>query len=109
MPSWPPRVEVTSPDCWPCSTPTRWSCADAAAVRMGSDALVSGAQSVAETFAGRARAARPALIDGGAGAAWLQGGETKVAFAFTVVDGRITEIELLADPDVVGAARVELV
>ena len=83
--------------------------ADAAAVRMGSEALVSGAQSVAENFAGRARAARPALIDGAAGAAWLQGGETKVAFAFTVVDGRITEIELLADPDVVGAARVELV
>ena len=83
--------------------------ADAAAVRMGSDALVSGARSVAETFAGRARAARPAQIDGGAGAAWLQGGATKVAFAFTVVDGRITEIELLADPDVVSAARVQLV
>ncbi len=83
--------------------------ADAAAVRMGSDALVSGAQSVAETFAGRARAARPALIDGGAGAVWLQEGATKVAFAFTIVGGRITEIELLADPDVVSAARVRLV
>ena len=83
--------------------------ADAAAVQMGSDALVSGAQSVAQTFAGRARAARPALIDGGAGAAWLQEGATKVAFGFTIVDGLITEIELLADPDVVGAGRVRLV
>ena len=44
--------------------------ADGAAVQMGSEALVTGARSVAETFAGRARAARPALIDGGAGAAW---------------------------------------
>ena len=82
--------------------------ADAAAVRMGSDALVSGAQSVAGTFAGRARVARPALIDGAAGAAWAHKGQTKVAFAFTIVDGRITEIELLADPDVISEARVQL-
>jgi hypothetical protein len=75
---------------------------------MGSEALVSGAESVAETFAGRARAARPALIDGGAGAAWVHAGDTKVAFGFTIVDGRITEIELLADPDVLSDARVEL-
>ena len=38
-----------------------------------------------------------------------QEGTTKVAFGFTIVDGRITEIELLADPDVVGADRVRLV
>jgi RNA polymerase sigma factor (sigma-70 family) len=82
--------------------------ADGAAVQMGSTALVTGARGVAETFAGRARAARPALVDGGAGAAWLRDGETKVAFGFTVVAGRITEIELLADPDVVGGPRVQL-
>ena len=83
--------------------------ADGAAVQMGSEALVHGARSVAETFAGRARAARPALIDGGAGAAWQRGGETKVAFGFTVVDGLITEIELMADPEVLGPQRVVLV
>jgi len=83
--------------------------ADAAAVQMGSEALVTGAHGVAETFAGRARGARPALLDGGAGAAWLRGGETKVAFGFTVVDGRIVEIELLADHDVLGPQRVQLV
>ena len=82
--------------------------ADAAAVRMGSDALVTGAQSVAETFAGRARAARPALIDGAPGAAWLPKGDLSVAFAFTIVAGRITEIELLADPDTLTEARVRL-
>ena len=83
--------------------------ADAAAVQMGSEALVTGARSVAETFAGRARAARPAEIDGSPGLAWAHGGETKVAFGFTVVDGRITEIELIADPDVLGADRIHAV
>jgi RNA polymerase sigma factor (sigma-70 family) len=82
--------------------------ADAAAVRMGSDELVSGAHSVAATFAGRAKAARSALVDGAPGAAWVHAGETKVAFGFTVVDGRITEIELLADPGVLSEARVQL-
>jgi RNA polymerase sigma factor (sigma-70 family) len=82
--------------------------ADAAAVRMGSQELVSGAESVAQTFTGRAVAARAALVDGAPGAAWVLAGETKVAFAFTVVDGRVTEIELLADPDVLSAARVQL-
>ena len=83
--------------------------ADGAAVAMGSAALVSGARSVAETFVGRARAARPAVVDGGAGAAWQLHGETKVVFGFTVVDGLITEIELLADPDVLAPLRVALV
>ncbi|MET0837398.1 MAG: sigma-70 family RNA polymerase sigma factor [Marmoricola sp.] len=83
--------------------------ADGAAVQMGSDALVTGARSVAETFVGRARAAKPALVDGGAGAAWQSHGETKVVFGFTVVDGLITEIELLADPEVLGPQRVQLV
>src|SRR4051794_34667783 len=84
--------------------------ADGAAVRMGSEALVTGANGVAETFAGRARGARPALVDGGAGAAWLHHGETKVVFGFTVVDGLISEVELLADPDLVSAtSRVQLV
>ena len=31
-----------------------------------------------------------------------------VAFAFTIVAGRITEIELLADPGTLTEARVEL-
>src|SRR5689334_2869743 len=74
--------------------------ADAAAVQMGSQALVSGAKGVAETFVGRARAAKAAVVDGAQGAAWQLHGETKVVFGFTVVDGLITEIELLADPAV---------
>jgi RNA polymerase sigma factor (sigma-70 family) len=82
--------------------------ADAAAVAMGSQELVSGAHSVAETFTGRAIAARSALVDGAPGAAWMHAGQTRVAFGFTLVDGLITEIELLADPDVLTDARVQV-
>ena len=80
--------------------------ADAGAVRMGSAAVVAGAGSVAETFVGRARAAHLVLLDGYAGAVWSAGGTPKVVFGFTVEDGRITEIELLADPD--GLGRLDL-
>jgi RNA polymerase sigma-70 factor (ECF subfamily) len=34
---------------------------------------------------------------------WSTGGRPRVAFAFTVEDGRITAIDLLADPDTLGA------
>jgi len=54
---------------------------------------------VAETFFGRARAARLALVDGFAGAVWAPGGKPRVVFVFTIEAGRIVEIELLADPE----------
>jgi RNA polymerase sigma-70 factor (ECF subfamily) len=71
--------------------------ADAAAAAMGSPALISGADAVAQMFSGRAQAARPAQLDGFAAATWSRAGELKVVFAFTVEDGLIREIELLAD------------
>ncbi len=73
--------------------------ADGAAVAMGATGEVYGAQAVAETFAGRARAARPALIDGVPGLVWLQQGTPRVVFAFTVSDGTVTEIEMVAEPE----------
>ncbi|MGH3464647.1 MAG: RNA polymerase subunit sigma-70, partial [Kribbellaceae bacterium] len=50
-------------------------------------------------FAGRARAARPALIDGTAGLVWSQGGVPRVVFDFTIVVGRIVAIDMVADAD----------
>src|SRR5437870_2237949 len=44
--------------------------ADRAAVLVGATAEVRGAAAVAEQFSGRARAARPALVNGAAGAVW---------------------------------------
>ncbi|PZS34555.1 MAG: RNA polymerase subunit sigma-70 [Pseudonocardiales bacterium] len=73
-------------------------CADGAAVQSGAQREVQGAAQVATTFAGRARAARPALIDGAPGLVWAQGGQPRVVFAFTIAHGKIIGIELLADP-----------
>jgi RNA polymerase sigma factor (sigma-70 family) len=71
--------------------------ADAAAVRMGAEAEVRGARAVAETFKGRATAARRAVVDGDAGAMWAPGGKPRVVFGFTIVEGKIVRIDLLAD------------
>jgi hypothetical protein len=48
---------------------------------------------------GRARAARPALVDGAAGAVWAPHGRPRVVFGFTVRDGKIVQIDILADPE----------
>ena len=47
--------------------------ADPVAVRMGGLPEIRGAAAVAETFKGRAQAAKPALIDGAVGIAVIQG------------------------------------
>jgi RNA polymerase sigma-70 factor (ECF subfamily) len=73
--------------------------ADRAAVAAGAPRKVRGAEEVAGTFAGRARAAQLALIDGAAGLVWAQRGQPRVAFGFTIANGRITQIELVADPE----------
>ncbi len=73
--------------------------ADPAAVATGATPEVRGAAAVAGTFSGRAKGARAALIDGAAGAVWSVGGRPRVVFAFTITDGRIVEIDLLADPE----------
>jgi hypothetical protein len=80
--------------------------ADGAAVGIGAVPQTTGARAVAETFAGRAQAARPATLDGFAAAVWTVRGRPKVVFGFTVVDGRIAEIELLADPEVLATLDV---
>ena len=73
--------------------------ADGAAVAMGAAAEVRGAAAVANTFFGRARAARRAVVNGGAGLAWAPGGQPRVVFDFTIAAGRIVAIDLLADAE----------
>jgi hypothetical protein len=65
-------------------------------------------RAVAGTFCGRAAAARPALIDGAAGAVWAPGGKPRVVFAFTITSGKIAAIELIADPERIGQLKVIL-
>jgi RNA polymerase sigma-70 factor (ECF subfamily) len=53
---------------------------------------------VADTFSGRARIAKPALVNGAAGAVWAPGGQPRVVFRFTITRGNIVGIDLVADP-----------
>jgi RNA polymerase sigma factor (sigma-70 family) len=71
--------------------------ADGAAVAQGASGDVRGAAAVAATFAGRARAARRALVNGAAGLVWAPGGRPRVVFSFTIVRGKIVAIDMLAD------------
>jgi RNA polymerase sigma-70 factor (ECF subfamily) len=72
----------------------------AQALQLGAAQEVRGAPEVAATFARlRARAARPALIDGVAGAVWAPGGQPGVVFRFTLAGGKIAAIDLIADPE----------
>jgi RNA polymerase sigma factor (sigma-70 family) len=82
--------------------------ADGAAVHMGATKEVRGAASVAETFSGRARAARPAMVDGTVGAVWSQGGRPRVVFDIQVSRGKIVEIDMLADPERLGRLHLEV-
>jgi RNA polymerase sigma-70 factor (ECF subfamily) len=78
--------------------------ADAAAVAMGSPAVLNGADEVAQFYSGKAKAAVLTELDGFTAAMWMLRGEVKAVFAFTVEDGLVREIELLMDD----VARLDL-
>ncbi|HXB84089.1 MAG TPA: sigma-70 family RNA polymerase sigma factor [Candidatus Acidoferrum sp.] len=91
--------------------------ADAAVVAMGGatywqndrlQAGIEGADAVARTFYGRARAAQPALIDGKPGAVWMHDRQVLVAFRFAVVDDRIAAVDIIADRTVLAQSVIEL-
>ena len=63
---------------------------------------------MAESFAGRARAARLALVGGKIGAGVGPGGEPEVAFGFTTTEGKIVAIELIADRERIRELDVEI-
>jgi RNA polymerase sigma factor (sigma-70 family) len=78
---------------------------DAAAVALGTPQHIAGRQEVARLFDGAAKAALPVFVGDRAGAAWVHRGETRVAFDFTVLDGRVTRIEFRAEPAVLAVVR----
>jgi RNA polymerase sigma factor (sigma-70 family) len=69
---------------------------------------VRGAAAVAEAFAGRARGAQLARVDGAVGAVWAPGGRPRAVFRFTVSDGKIAEIDVIVDPERVRGLEVVL-
>jgi RNA polymerase sigma-70 factor (ECF subfamily) len=82
--------------------------ADAAAVRMGSAEETRGAANVAGIFSGRAEAAQAALVDGAVGVAWAVRGRPKVVWDFTIEDGRVVHIDMLAASDTLADLELTL-
>jgi len=90
--------------------------ADAAVLAMGGaeywqnvrlQAGIEGADAVARAFAGRARAAQPVFIDGKPGAVWMHEGEVRVAFRFTIMDDRISAIDIVGDRAALAQSVIE--
>src|SRR5262245_10611291 len=71
--------------------------ADAAAQRLGALAEIRGAQAVARTFKGRARAGKAALVDGEMGGAVVLGGVLRIALRVTFAGERIAAVDAVAD------------
>jgi RNA polymerase sigma-70 factor, ECF subfamily len=68
----------------------------------GAITVLRGAAAVAEgalAFSGRARFARPVLVNGAAGVLVAARGRPLAVMAFTVAGGRVVEIDVIADPE----------
>jgi RNA polymerase sigma factor (sigma-70 family) len=76
--------------------------ADDAAQRLGSLPEIRGAAAVAETFKGRAEAAKPALVDGAMALAVIFGGQLRIVLRLTITGGRIAAVEAVADAERIG-------
>lgn len=75
---------------------------DATAMRLGAAAVLRGAPAVAETFKGRAQAARLALVDGEFGlVVWIDG-MLRVVLLLAFADNQISAIDAVADPEHLG-------
>ncbi len=82
--------------------------ADQAAQRLGSLAEIRGATAVAETFKGRAQAAKPALVDGAMALAVIFGGRLRIVLRLTITGERISAVEAVADPEQISEFDVEM-
>ncbi|MFL5869950.1 MAG: RNA polymerase sigma factor SigJ [Solirubrobacterales bacterium] len=75
---------------------------DGGELRPGASQEVHGAADVLQQltrFASGARFARPALVNGAAGFVVVPANRPVAVIGFTVVDGRIAELDVLADPE----------
>lgn len=82
--------------------------ADLAGISMGAPAHLAGALAVAESFSGRAMGASAGVIDGVPGMVWIVGERPKVAWEFTVENGRVARIDMVADPVTLDGADIEV-
>jgi hypothetical protein len=98
-PSSLPHAAVTSTRFSRCSTRTSCSEPTAQPGMRAHRGRFAVRRAVAGTFSGRARFAQPALVNGAVGAVWAPGGRPLVIFGFTIMRGKIVEIDLVADPE----------
>ncbi|BBB96430.1 sigma-70 family RNA polymerase sigma factor [Bradyrhizobium elkanii] len=82
--------------------------ADQAAQRLGSLPVIRGAAAVAESFKGRAQAAKPALVDGEIGVAVIFGGALRIVLRVTISGDRIAAIDATADASEIETFDVEV-
>ena len=80
--------------------------ADAAAVAAGTPERINGRPDVAQFFDGAAKAALAAFVEERPGAAWVHRGVARVAFDFSVVQGRVATIVFRADPALLVGVRL---
>jgi len=74
--------------------------ADSGAVPAVASREIRGAAAVAKSAAkGRARAARPALVNGEVGVVVAPRGRLLMVLGFTISDGKIVEIDAIGDPE----------
>jgi RNA polymerase sigma-70 factor (ECF subfamily) len=82
--------------------------ADLTAAQMGGLAEIRGADAVAKFYQGRAQAARTALIDGAIGVVVAPNGRLMLAIRVTITNGRIAAMDVVADPDRLGALELSV-
>jgi RNA polymerase sigma-70 factor (ECF subfamily) len=70
---------------------------DAAAIRMGGPPELHGASAVARVFAGRAQAARVAMVDGAIGLVVAPRGRLLLVLKLSIAEGRVTAVDAIAD------------
>jgi RNA polymerase sigma factor (sigma-70 family) len=69
---------------------------------------VRGANEVANTISGKAKAVQVALLDGVVGWVWAPRGKPRVVFAFTFKGEKFIEINLIADPEHLSRLEIEI-
>ena len=72
--------------------------ADRAAMDVGASSEVRGASAVAKQYLGRARLARPALVNGAVGIVVAPRGRLMMVLGLTFARGKIAAIDVIADP-----------
>jgi RNA polymerase sigma-70 factor (ECF subfamily) len=76
--------------------------ADRSAVHAGAEREIRGASAVvsaARAYSARGRFTRPVLVNGAVGAVVAPAGRLMLVFNFSIDDGKVVEVDIIADPE----------